>query len=62
MAYDHPFFNEFCVRYDGDVDALQKRFVRNGIFGGIKVAGDTLMLAVTERRTREEIDQLIELI
>lgn len=62
MAYDHPFFNEFCVRYDGDVDALQKRLVRNGIFGGIKVGADILMLAVTEKRTREEIDQLIELI
>lgn len=24
LAYDKPFFNEFCVKYDGNVDELQK--------------------------------------
>ena len=59
LAYDQPFFNEFCVRYDGDVDALQQRWLDAGFFGGIKVADDVIMLAVTEKRTKEEIDQLI---
>jgi glycine dehydrogenase subunit 1 len=62
LVYDQPFFNEFVVRYDGDVDALQRRFVEHGIFGGVKVADDQIMFAVTEKRTKEEIDQLIELI
>ena len=62
MAFDKPFFNEFCVRYSGDVDALQKKFIDNGIFGGIKVATDTIMFAVTEKRTKEEIDKLVSLI
>ncbi len=62
LAFDRPFFNEFCVKYDGDVDELQKRFIDNGIFGGIKVADDTIMFAVTEKRTKEEIDKLIETI
>ena len=62
MAFEKPFFNEFCVRYDGDVDALQKKFIDNGIFGGIKVATDTIMFAVTEKRTKEEIDKLVSLI
>ena len=57
-----PFFNEFVVRYDGDVDALQRRFVENGIFGGVKVADHHIMFAVTEKRTKEEIDQLVSLI
>ena len=57
-----PFFNEFCVRYAGDVDELQKRFIDNGILGGVKVAPDTIMFAVTEKRTKEEIDKLIETI
>lgn len=60
LAFQRPFFNEFCVRYDGDVDALQRRFVEKGIFGGLKVAADTIMFAVTEKRTKEEIDKLIE--
>jgi glycine dehydrogenase subunit 1 len=62
LAFDQPFFNEFCVRFDGDLDALQQRWLDAGFFGGIKVADDTLMLAVTEKRTKEEIDQLIALI
>lgn len=61
-AFDRPFFNEFCVRYAGDVDELQKRFIDNGILGGMKVAPDTIMFAVTEKRTKEEIDKLIETI
>ena len=62
MAFDKPFFNEFCVRYNGNVDALQKKFIDNGFFGGIKVAEDTIMFAVTEKRTKEEIDTLVSLI
>lgn len=62
MAFNRPFFNEFCVRYDGDVDALQQKFIDNGIFGGIKVADDTIMFAVTEKRTKEEIDKLVGIV
>ena len=62
LVYEKPFFNEFVVRYDGNVDALQQHLVENGIFGGIKVAPDQLMFAVTEKRTKEEIDRLISLI
>ena len=62
LVYDQPFFNEFVVRYDGNVDELQQRFVDNGIFGGVKVADDQVMFAVTEKRTKEEIDKLIELV
>jgi glycine dehydrogenase subunit 1 len=62
LVYHQPFFNEFVVRYDGDIDALQRRFVDNGIFGGIKVADNQIMFAVTEKRTKEEIDKLVELV
>ena len=61
LVYNQPFFNEFVVRYNGDVDALQKRLTENGIFGGIKVAPDQLMFAVTEKRTKEEVDNLIKI-
>lgn len=62
LKYDKPFFNEFCVVYDGDVDALQHRFIDNGILGGVKVADDTIMFAVTEKRTREEIEKLVDIV
>lgn len=61
-AYDQPFFNEFCVRYDGDADALQEHLARQGFFAGIKVSDDTIMFAVTEKRTKEEIDKMIKCI
>ena len=62
LAYDRPFFNEFCVKYDGDVDALRDELERNGILGGVKVADDEIMFAVTEKRTKDEIDRLVALV
>lgn len=59
--YERPFFNEFCVKYNGDIDRLQQRFIENGILGGVKVDADTLMFAVTEKRTKEEIDKLVNI-
>lgn len=61
MAYNQPFFNEFCVKYDGDIDALQERCAAAGYLAGIKIDDHTLMLAVTEKRKKHEIDELVEL-
>ncbi len=62
LSFDKPFFNEFCVTFDGDIDALQKMLLDNGIMGGVKVGDDKLMFAVTEKRTKKEVDNLVELI
>ena len=62
QTFDKPFFNEFCVDYDGDVDALQQKFIDNGFMGGVKIGEHTIMFAVTEQRTKDEIDNLIKLI
>ena len=59
LMYDKPFFNEFCVRYDGDTAALSRRFVDAGFLGGVPF-GEGLLLAVTEKRTKEEIDNLVK--
>lgn len=61
LAYNQPFFNEFCVKYDGDIDALQERCAAAGYLAGIKIDDHTLMLAVTEKRKKHEIDELVEL-
>lgn len=61
LSYNRPFFNEFCVKYDGDVDALRRKLEENGILGGVKIADDEIMFAVTENRTKEETDKLISL-
>ena len=61
LVYDKPFFNEFLVKFDGDVDKLQEFWLLNGVFAGIKMADDQIMFAVTEKRTKEEIDQFVDL-
>ena len=60
LAYDKPFFNEFYVKYDGDVDTLYQRFIGAGFLGGVKL-DDGILFAVTEKRTKEEIDNLVKI-
>ena len=60
LAFEKPFFNEFMVKYDGDTDALYHRFIDAGILGGIKM-GEGILFAVTEKRTKEEIDNLVKI-
>ena len=61
LVYDQPFFNEFYVRYDGDADTLYQRFLDAGILGGVR-RGDGFLFAVTEKRTKEEIDNLVKMV
>ena len=60
LVYDKPFFNEFLVRYDGDAEALYQRFLDAGFLGGIRMQ-DGFLFAVTEKRTKEEIDNLVKI-
>ena len=60
LEYDKPFLNEFYVTYDGDVDTLYQRFIEAGILGGIRLEKG-ILFAVTEKRTKEEIDNLVKI-
>ena len=60
LAYEKPFFNEFYMNYDGDVDTLYQRFIDAGFLGGVKLDGG-ILFAVTEKRTKEEIDELVKI-
>ena len=60
LAFDKPFFNEFYVKYDGDVDTLYQRFIEEGFLGGIRLE-EGILFAVTEKRTKEEIDNLVKI-
>ncbi|MBE6271525.1 MAG: aminomethyl-transferring glycine dehydrogenase subunit GcvPA [Prevotella ruminicola] len=60
LAYEKPFFNEFLVKYDGDIDTLYQRFIDAGFLGGVKCE-DGILFAVTEKRTKEEIDNLVKI-
>ena len=60
LVYDKPFFNEFYVEYDGDADTLYQRFIDAGFLGGVRI-GNGILFAVTEKRTKEEIDNLVKI-
>ena len=59
LVYNQPFFNEFYVKCAGEVDTLYKRFVEAGFLVARQEEG--LVFAVTEKRTKEEIDNLVKI-
>lgn len=67
-AFAAPHFKEFCVRLSADPVRVCKRAAHDGFLAGVPVrtlmpgAGldDALLVAVTEKRTRSEIDGLAE--
>ena len=62
LVYDQPFFNEFLVRYDGDMDTLFSFYEMNGILPGVRMTDGSLLIAVTEKRTKDEIDHFLNLL
>lgn len=63
MAYaDKPFLNEFAVKTTLDIDKLQAECAEKGILAGVKIADDTLLLCVTELRSKAEIDKLVDIV
>lgn len=62
LVYDQPFFNELLVRYDGNMDNLFSTCMRNGILPGVRMTDGCLLIAVTEKRTKEDIDRFINLL
>ncbi len=73
LAFDRPTFKEFVVRVDGgtgdgkNVEQLVAAAADAGVLAGVPLGrwypelADCLLVAVTEKRTQEEIDQLVEL-
>ena len=61
-AFDAPTFNEFVLRLPRDPQEVLARLADRGIAGGVPLGpwypdlSDAILVAVTDRRTREEID------
>jgi len=60
MHPDAPFFKEFAVRLPRPVAGVVEAMVERGFLAGVPIGGDALLVAVTERRTRDEIDRFAE--
>lgn len=57
-----PFFNEFLMTTDVNIDDLIARCVAEDILPGVKIADDKLLIAVTEMLTRSDMDRLVEIV
>jgi glycine dehydrogenase subunit 1 len=63
---DQPFVKEFVVRLPAGPAEVSRRLVDHGLLAGLPLAGlapgleDGLLVAVTERRTKEDIDRLAD--
>ena len=62
MAYDKPFFNEFALKTTAPVESVLASLVAEGILGGVRIADDTLLVCVTEQRTKAEMDKFVEIV
>ncbi|MDE6716569.1 MAG: aminomethyl-transferring glycine dehydrogenase subunit GcvPA [Muribaculaceae bacterium] len=60
-VFDRPFLKEFVVKTDLDLEKVNARLLENGIMGGVSLGDGRVMFAVTEKRTKEEIDRLVTL-
>ncbi|MCY3555424.1 MAG: aminomethyl-transferring glycine dehydrogenase subunit GcvPA [Gemmatimonadetes bacterium] len=67
LAFDRPFFKEFVVRTPAAPGEIITRLAGDGLLAGIDLGRfpsleteDGLLIAVTERRTRAQIDRLVE--
>jgi glycine dehydrogenase subunit 1 len=59
-------FKEFAVTVPGDPAALNRKLLANNILGGVDISPfypefqNTILLAFTEKRTKDEIDALVQ--
>lgn len=60
-VYDKPFLKEFVVRTDLDMKKVNRYLLEKGYMGGILLDDNMVEFAVTEKRTKEEIDTLVNL-
>ncbi|MED0685769.1 aminomethyl-transferring glycine dehydrogenase subunit GcvPA [Anoxybacillus ayderensis] len=66
VLFTGPFFNEFVVRLNKPVAEVNKKLLEKGIIGGYDLGRDypelqnCMLIAVTELRTKEEIDTLVK--
>jgi glycine dehydrogenase subunit 1 len=60
---DAPFFKEFALRVPGSAERVVEDLVGRGYLAGVpfpSAGEDVLLVAVTERRSRAEIDGLVD--
>ncbi|WP_457566403.1 aminomethyl-transferring glycine dehydrogenase subunit GcvPA [Caldithrix abyssi] len=65
LAVEAPFFKEFTIKLPVNADTVIQQFAQKGVLAGVSLQHlglkDHLLVAVTEKRTRQELDHYIEI-
>jgi glycine dehydrogenase subunit 1 len=56
--HEQPVVREFAVRLDAPVDNVLERCAAEGVGAGLPLEDDGLLVAITEQRSKEDIDRL----
>jgi glycine dehydrogenase subunit 1 len=65
LRFKQPFFKEFTLQVPGDVPTLLSKLLQAGYHGGLATGrwypalGNCVTIAVTEKRTRAELDGFV---
>jgi glycine dehydrogenase subunit 1 len=67
VTNEAPFFNEFVVELPCPIKEVNTKLLEAGIIGGFDLESDygfdnQMLIAVTEQRTKEEIDQFVKVL
>jgi glycine dehydrogenase subunit 1 len=62
LSHNQPVVREFPIRIFGDMDRVIAHCLDNGINPGYRISDNELLVAITERRTRADIDRLVDTI
>jgi glycine dehydrogenase subunit 1 len=62
LLHEQPVVREFAVRLDAPVHAVIDRCAAEGINPGFPLEDDGLLIAITEQRSREDIDRLADVL
>ena len=60
-VFGKPFLKEFTLRTDLDIKQINRRLAEQGIMGGVDLGDGLVAFAVTEKRTKDEIDRFVNL-
>lgn len=61
-VFSKPFYNEFTLKYIGDANKLDNHLIENGFLGPVVHDNGLVTFAVTEKRSKQEIDDFVRLV
>ena len=62
LMYNNPFFKEFLIKTPISSKLIVDKLIEKNIFAGIPIDDNSLLVAVTEKRTKKEMDYFVSLL